>query len=95
MSTILGDFIRAILDYLGGGPKSYAELSAELDAKANPQHLNWRGSTVDLCKLVGWPSNISDRAKLAKEFGYEGVFTGTEAQGEWLHARLIEKLERQ
>ncbi len=94
MSTIIGDFIRAIFEW-AGGPKSYAELSAELDAKANPQHLNWRGSTVDLCKLVGWDSSIEARAKLAKEFGHAGPFNGTEAQGEWLHAKIIERLERQ
>ncbi len=94
MSTIIADFIRAIFDW-ADGPKTYAELAAGLDAKANPQHLKWRTSTIDLCKLVGWPSDLSDRAKLAKEFGHVGPFTGTEAQGEWLHAKIIERLERQ
>jgi len=96
MSTIIGDFIRAIFDFIGG-VKPYAQLSAELDAKQadGHQHLNWRESIVDLMKLTGQDSSLDARARLARELGHDGPFTGTAEQNVWLHARVIEKLERQ
>ncbi len=92
MSTI-GDFIRAIFDW-AGGVKTYAELAAELDAKANPQGLRWRTSIVDLMKLTGQDSSLEARAKLAHDLGHEGSFTGTAEQNIALHRKVMDRLAR-
>lgn len=89
LETIIGAIYRLI-----GGPKPYAELAAELDAKANPQHLQWRTSIVDLMKLTGQDSSLAARARLADELGHKGPFTGTAEQNTWLHQKVLDRLAR-
>ena len=71
--------------------------AAYLDKKASATgwNLNWRSSVVDLLKLMGQPSDLSSRALLAKELGYEGLFTGTGQQNTWLHDKLMNNLKIQ
>lgn len=63
----------------------------ELAAK-NPQKLNWRTSIVDLMKLVGMESSLSERRELAQELGYKGGLQDTAAMNIWLHKEVLRKL---
>ena len=61
-------------------------------AAKNPQKLNWRTSIVDLMKLVGMESSLSERKELARELGYTGSTTDTAAMNIWLHKEVLRKL---
>ncbi|MGQ2992291.1 MAG: DUF3597 domain-containing protein [Brevundimonas sp.] len=63
------------------------ELAAE-----NPQKLNWRTSIVDLMKLVGMESSLSERKELADELGYTGDKSDSAAMNIWLHKQVLAKL---
>jgi hypothetical protein len=63
----------------------------ELAAK-NPQQLNWRTSIVDLMKLVGMESSLSERRELAQELGYTGNTQDTATMNAWLHKQVLRKL---
>lgn len=62
-------------------------------AAKNPQKLNWRGSIVDLMKLVGMDSTLQERRELADEMGYTGDKSDTAAMNVWLHKKLMERLK--
>ena len=62
-------------------------------AAKNPQKLNWRGSIVDLMKLVGMDSTLQERKELADEMGYTGDKGDTAAMNIWLHKKLMERLK--
>jgi pyruvate/2-oxoglutarate dehydrogenase complex dihydrolipoamide acyltransferase (E2) component len=61
-------------------------------AAKNPQKLNWRGSIVDLMKLVGMDSTLQERRELADEMGYTGDKNDSAAMNMWLHKKLMERL---
>jgi 3-oxoacyl-ACP reductase-like protein len=61
-------------------------------AAANPQKLNWRTSIVDLMKLVGLESSLSERKELADELGYTGDKSDSAAMNIWLHKQVLAKL---
>jgi hypothetical protein len=61
-------------------------------AKKNPQKLNWRTSIVDLMKLVGIDSSLTQRTALAKELGYTGSTEDTASMNLWLHQQVLRKL---
>ena len=61
-------------------------------AARNPQKLNWRTSIVDLMKLVGMESSLSERKELARELGYTGSTADTAAMNIWLHKEVLRKL---
>lgn len=61
-------------------------------AAKNPQKLNWRTSIVDLMKLVGMESSLSERKKLAQELGYTGSMQDTASMNIWLHKQVMQKL---
>ena len=63
----------------------------ELAAK-NPQKLNWRTSIVDLMKLVGMDSSLTERTELAQELGYTGNQQDTATMNIWLHKQVLRKL---
>ena len=71
------------------------EKAAYLDQKAYGQQppLKWRTSVVDLLTLMKQPSDLSSRALLARELGYQGFFTGTASENEWLHGKLMDNLK--
>jgi hypothetical protein len=62
-------------------------------AAKNAQKLNWRGSIVDLMKLVGMDSTLQERKELADEMGYTGDKNDTAAMNVWLHKKLMERLK--
>ncbi|HWK36245.1 DUF3597 domain-containing protein [Sphingomonas sp.] len=55
-------------------------------------HLNWQTSIVDLLKLVGLESSLTERKELAKELGYTSDFSGTAEDNIWLHKRVLKEL---
>jgi hypothetical protein len=61
-------------------------------AAKNPQKLNWRTSIVDLMKLVGMDSSLSERKALAQELGYTGSLQDTATMNIWLHKQVLRKL---
>jgi hypothetical protein len=61
-------------------------------AAAHAEKLDWRRSIVDLMKLVGMDSSLSDRKELATELGYEGDMTDSAKMNMWLHKEVLRKL---
>jgi hypothetical protein len=61
-------------------------------AENNPQKLNWRTSIVDLMKLVGMESSLSERKELAQELGYKGDMSDSATMNIWLHKQVMQKL---
>jgi 3-oxoacyl-ACP reductase-like protein len=55
-------------------------------------HLNWQSSIVDLMKLVGMDSSLTERKELAQELGYTGALDGSAEMNIWLHKRVLKEL---
>lgn len=75
-------------------PAQPVDVTAILDglASKNSEHLDWRKSIVDLMKLVGLDSTLSERRELAGELGYTGDHGDTAAMNIWLHKAVLKKL---
>ncbi|MCX7088511.1 MAG: DUF3597 domain-containing protein [Methylococcales bacterium] len=62
-------------------------------AAANAEKLNWKGSIVDLLKLLGLDSSLATRKELATELGCSAEAMGDSAQMNiWLHKTVLQKL---
>lgn len=61
-------------------------------AAQNSQKLNWRTSIVDLMKLLGLDSSLTERKALAQELGYTGDTGDSAAMNIWLHKQVMKKL---
>ena len=61
------------------------------EQKGNPD-LNWRTSIVDLMKLLGIDSSLSNREALATELGYSGAKDGSAEMNIWLHKAVMKAL---
>ena len=53
---------------------------------------NWRTSIVDLMKLCGLDSSLSNRKELATELGYSGDMNDSASMNIWLHCQVMNKL---
>ena len=75
-------------------PASTVDVAARLDEMkaASRQTLNWRESIVDLMKLVGIDSDITNRRALAHELGYTGDLNDSATMNVWLHKQVMQKL---
>lgn len=75
-------------------PMATVDVAARLDEmKAGAsQTLNWRESIVDLMKLVGIDSDITNRRALAHELGYTGDLNDSATMNVWLHKQVMKKL---
>ena len=75
-------------------PPQPVDVTAVLDdlAANAGQKLDWRRSIVDLMKLVGMESSLSERKELADELGYTGDKADSAAMNLWLHKQVIRKL---
>lgn len=62
-----------------------------LEAKSD-QKLNWRTSIVDLMKLLGLDSSLTERKGLAQELGYTGALDGSAEMNIWLHKQVMREL---
>ena len=80
----------------GGGAASITsfDVATQLEsmAKASTQKLDWRSSIVDLMKLVGIDSDITNRRALAHELGYTGDLNDSATMNVWLHKAVMQKL---
>jgi hypothetical protein len=64
-------------------------------AAANPQKLNWRTSIVDLMKLLGMESSLSERKELAQELGCPAALMGDSAKmNMWLHKEVLRQISK-
>ena len=61
-------------------------------AEQNRESLDWKGSIVDLMKLVGIDSSLSARKQLATELHYSGNQSDTAEMNIWLHKEVLKKL---
>ena len=61
-------------------------------ARKNSEKLNWKTSIVDLMKLLGLDSSLSERKELAKELGYSGDMGDSASMNIWLHRQVMNKL---
>jgi hypothetical protein len=70
------------------------DVTAILDgmAAAHKEKLDWKRSIVDLMKLVGMDSSLSERKELAKELGYSGDFGDSAKMNVWLHKQVLLKI---
>ena len=75
-------------------PPQVVDVTAVLDdlAANAGQKLDWRHSIVDLMKLVGMESSLSERKELADELGYTGDKSDSASMNIWLHKQVIKKL---
>jgi hypothetical protein len=75
-------------------PPEPVDVTAILDGLAaeHPEKLDWKRSIVDLMKLVGMDSSLSERKELAKELGYAGDFGDSAKMNIWLHKQVILKI---
>ena len=53
---------------------------------------NWRTSIVDLMKLCGLDSSLSNRKELATELGYGGDMNDSASMNIWLHRQVMNQL---
>jgi hypothetical protein len=60
--------------------------------KQSDEDLDWRGSIVDLMKLLKLDSSLGSRKRLAQELGYAGSTNDTGAMNVWLHKQVMTKL---
>lgn len=75
-------------------PAAPVDVEAILEGLAanSSQKLNWRTSIVDLMKLVGMESSLSERRELADELGFTGDKSDTATMNIWLHKQVLRKL---
>jgi Domain of unknown function (DUF3597) len=76
-------------------PMADVDVVAKLEAlaAANPQKLNWRTSIVDLMKLLGMESSLSDRKELATELGCPAEYMNDSAKmNVWLHKEVLRQI---
>ena len=57
------------------------------------EKLNWQTSIVDLMKLVGLESSLSERKELADELGYTGDKSDSASMNIWLHKQVLQKIQ--
>ncbi len=58
-------------------------------ATQNTQKLNWQTSIVDLMKLLGMESSLTERRELADELGFTGDKKDTATMNMWLHKEVM------
>ncbi len=75
-------------------PLAAVDVAATLEsmAKGSSQKLNWRSSIVDLMKLLGIDSDMTNRRALASELGYTGDLNDSATMNVWLHKQVMQKL---
>ncbi len=92
--SVWTDILRAIFPAsIFGGPTTSVDVRAQLAAMPNPEHLDWQHSIVDLMKLLGLDSSMTNRIQLARELGYAGALNGSAQMNMWLHAEVMRKLQ--
>jgi hypothetical protein len=75
-------------------PATAEEIDARLAAIAASKgaESNYKTSIVDLMKLLGLDSSLSNRTELAKELGYTGDTNDSATMNIWLHSEVMKSL---
>ena len=75
-----------------GGPQ--VDVAAVLDrmAASHGEKLDWKHSIVDLMKLLGMDSSLSERKELAADLHYTGDTNDSAKMNMWLHKEVMRKL---
>ena len=76
-------------------PMTEVDVMAKLEAlaKDHAEKLNWKTSIVDLMKLLGLDSSLTERKALATELGCPADKMGDSVQMNiWLHKTVLQKL---
>jgi len=82
-----------IKELLGIKVLSDADLTAELEKKAEGRDLNWKSSVVDFLTLLGMDSSRKNRDALAAELGVsKELKSGSAAKNEALRVAVFKKL---
>ncbi|MEO8383300.1 MAG: DUF3597 domain-containing protein [Acidobacteriota bacterium] len=70
------------------------DVAAILDGMAAKHHekLDWKHSIVDLMKLLGMDSSLSERKELAADLHYTGDTSDSAKMNVWLHKEVMRKL---
>jgi hypothetical protein len=78
----------------GTAVASNVDVAAILDklAAESKEKLDWKHSIVDMMKLVGMDSSLSERKELAKDLNYSGDTNDSAAMNMWLHKEVLKKL---
>ena len=73
-------------------PPNSVDVAAILDDlnEKNPETLDWRGSIVDLMKVLGLDSSLTARKELAAELHYTGDTDDSASMNIWLHQKMME-----
>ena len=77
-----------------GKPISQLDVQSILEKLAANQgeKLDWKGSIVDLMKLLKLDSSLGTRKQLAQELGYTGALDGSSEMNTWLYKQVMTKL---
>ncbi len=77
-----------------GAPQGPVDVAAILDKMAASHHekLDWKHSIVDLMKLLGMDSSLSERKELAADLHYTGDTGDSATMNMWLHKEVMRKL---
>lgn len=75
-------------------PPEPVDVAGILDFKnsVRDEKLNWRTSIVDLMKLLGLDSSLTERKSLAAELGYTGDTSDSAGMNIWLHKQVLQKI---
>lgn len=74
---------------------SEVDVVAQLEkrAAAHGEKLNWRTSIVDLMKLLGMDSSLSERKDLATELGIpSNLMADSASMNTWLHKEVLKRI---
>jgi 3-oxoacyl-ACP reductase-like protein len=75
-------------------PAQPVDIAAVLEkmAASHKEKLDWKHSIVDLMKLVGMDSSLSERKELAADLHYTGDTNDSAKMNVWLHKEVMKKL---
>ena len=74
-------------------PMAEVDVVRQLEQRAKGQSLNWKGSIVDLLKLLDIDSSSAARKELATELGCPTDLMGDSAKmNVWLHKTVLKKI---
>jgi type IV secretory pathway VirB10-like protein len=75
-------------------PMQQVDVAAVLDrmAASHGEKLDWKHSIVDLMKLLGMDSSLSERKELAADLHYTGDTGDSAKMNMWLHKEVMRKL---
>jgi Domain of unknown function (DUF3597) len=79
---------------VAAAPAAPVDVDAILTAAAASvdYETNWRTSIVDLMKLCGLDSSLTNRKQLATELGYTGDMNDSASMNIWLHRQVMNQL---